>query len=268
MPYTSTRTSGATEDGAEDQVPNLRVIGTLGSHDTLQRVVGSRTPCRILDVPAGEGVFCDFLRKRGWEVHAADIDPGHFKLRDVPFTRVNLNEPLPYADGAFDAVSCVNGLHRLLFPQVALAEFFRILKPAGRLYVNVNNYSSLWKRMRFLLTGTLDESIETQDCFQTIADPQAHVRLPLMYTRLAALLAASGFDVVAVQPAAVSRHDRVVRPLAYAVAGAARLIAGHNAGSLRLSDGNHPAVLGGGSYIFIEAIRRDAAALAGKRPAR
>lgn len=248
----------ATDATISERVPNLQVIGTRGSHDTLQRVVGSRAPCRILDVPAGEGVFCDFLRKRGWEVHAADIDPGNFKLRDVPFTRVNLNEALPYADATFDAVSCVNGLHRLLFPQVALAQFFRILKPGGRLYVNVNNYSSLWKRMRFLLTGTLDQSIETQDCIQTIADPQAHVRLPLMYTRLAALLEATGFDVVTVQPAAVSRHDRLVRPLAYAVAATARVVARRRARTLRLADGNHPAVLAGGGYIFIEAVRRDA----------
>jgi SAM-dependent methyltransferase len=266
MPYTPAGTS-ATDTNSTERLRNLQVIGTRGSHDTLQRVVGSRPPCRILDVPAGEGVFCDFLRKRGWEVHAADIDPGNFKLPDVPFTRVNLNEALPYGDGTFDAVSCINGLHRLLFPQVALAEFFRILKPGGRLYINVNNYSSLWKRMRFLLTGTLDQSIETQDCIQTIADPQAHVRLPLMYTRLAALLEATGFDVVAVQPAAVSTHDRVMRPLAHAVAAVARLVAGRNAAALRLADGNHPAVLAGGGYIFIDAVRRDAVALERKRPA-
>jgi SAM-dependent methyltransferase len=244
-----------TERVGSEAAPRLQVIGTRGSHDTLRRVLASKAPCRILDVPAGEGVFCEFLRERGWEVHAADIDPGNFKLREVPFTRVNLNEALPFDDATFDAVSCINGLHRLLFPQVALAEFFRILKPGGRLYVNVNNYSSLWKRLRFLLTGTLDQSIETQDCIQTIADPQAHVRLPLMYTRLAALLRGTGFRIVDVQPAAVSAHDRAVRPFAHALAGIARVVAGRDDATWHLEDGNHPAVLAGGGYIFIEALR-------------
>jgi len=237
----------------------LNIIGVDRSHDTLRRIVGARAPCRILDVPAGEGVFCEFLRNRGWDVHAADIDPGNFKLRDVPFTRVNLNKALPFDDASFDAVSCINGLHRLLFPEVALREFSRILRPGGRLYVNVNNYSSVWKRLRFLATGSIDRMIETQECIQTIDDPEAHIRLPLMYPRLRAMLTRSGFTVLDVQPAAITPRDRMLVPLAMLVLGATRLLPKADGLGMQVADGNHRAVLAGGAYIFIDAIKSAAA---------
>jgi len=242
---------------ASHEPGRLNVIGVDRSHDTLQRVVGARTPCTILDVPAGEGIFCKFLQDRGWNVHAADIDPGNFKLRDIPFTKVNLNKALPFGDASFDAVSCVNGLHRLLFPEVALREFSRILRPGGSLYVNVNNYSSVWKRLRFLATGSIDRMIETQECIQTIDDPEAHIRLPLMYPRLRAMMSRSGFIVRAVHPAAVTTRDRILAPLAVLVWAASRLLPDADALGMQVADGNHRAVIAGGAYFFIDAVKSD-----------
>ena len=246
---------------ATTSVPqDLRIIGVEQSHDTLHKVVLARPPCSILDVPAGEGVFCALLKEHGWQVHAADIDPGNFRLRDVPFTKVNLNRALPFADASFDAVSCVNGLHRLLFPEVAIREFYRILKPGGTLYVNVNNYSSMWKRLRFLFTGSLDNEIDHPDCRQTILDPEAHVRLPLMYPRLREILVQSGFRIDLVLPAAVRMRDRLASPLALAVHGTQRL--GRAARGAPPLAGNHRAVIGGGAYLFIEAVKQPASTAA------
>ena len=241
----------------------LRIIGFERSHDTLRRVVQNRAPCKILDVPAGEGVFCAFLNERGWDVHAADIDPGNFRLRGVPFTRVNLNERLPFDDASFDAVSCINGLHRLIFPDVAIGEFFRILRPGGTLYVNVNNYSSLRKRLRFLLMGSLDRELDNQAVIQTIDDPQAHVRLPLMYPRLSAMLGASGFELKDVQAAGVRVSDRLLVPIALMVHAMDRLLRPGSRARVGIEAGNHHAVLAGGAYLFIEASKpREAAAAA------
>lgn len=247
--------AASTNTGDAQSAPRLRIIGVDGSHDTLRRVVGARSPCTILDVPAGEGVFCEFLRDRGFDVHAADIDPGNFRLQDIPFTRVNLNEALPFDDDRFDAVSCVNGLHRLLFPEVALREFFRILRPGGSLFVNLNNYSSIRKRLRFLLTGSLDQAIETQHCIQTIDDPQAHVRLPLMYPRLRTMLLRSGFEIVDVEAAAVTPRDRLLAPLALALRAADALVPASRKRDLGAEGGNENAVVAGGAYFFVEAAK-------------
>jgi SAM-dependent methyltransferase len=238
------------------RLAKLQVIGLARSHDTLQRVLGSRPPCKVLDVPAGQGVLCEFLKSRGWDVHAADIDPGNFKLRDVSFTRVNLNKALPFDDASFDAVCCVNGLHRLLFPGIAVREFARILRPGGRLYINVNNYASIWKRLRYLLAGSLDRTLDTQECTQTIDDPEANVRFALSFPRLRAILDATGFEIADVQPAAMNRRDRLLKPLAFLVHGLSRLVPGHTRRDVGMVDGNHLSVLAGGDYIFIEAFNR------------
>lgn len=229
----------------------LNVIGGERSHDTLQRVLSRVRPCKILDVPTGRGVLAKFLQERGWEVHSADIDPGNFRLDDIPFTQVNLNRTLPFDDGEFDAVSCINGLHRLLFPEVAVREFFRILRPGGRLYVNLNNYSSIAKRLRFLLTGSLDEELDSQDCIQTTDDPEANVRLPLLYPRLKDILEQTGFQIVDVQPAAVAHRDRILAPIAVMVRGASSLIRPFVRPQLRRVLENHPAIVAGGSYFFV-----------------
>ncbi len=246
----------ASDTGQPAKPFNLRIIGVERSHDTLQRVLSERTPCKILDVPAGEGVLCAFLKERGWDVHAADIDPGNFKLPGVPFTKVNLNRALPIDDASFDAICCVNGLHRLLFPDIAIREFFRILKPGGRLYINVNNYSSIWKRVRFLAAGSLDHMLDTQECIQTIDEPEAHVRLPLMFPRLQAILLHNGFEITTVKPAAMTRRDRLLYPLAMLVYGLTRLVPAAKRNEIGITAGNHRAVLTGGAYIFIEAAKR------------
>jgi SAM-dependent methyltransferase len=237
---------------------HLNVIGVKGSHDTLQRVLSTRRACRILDVPAGEGIISAFLKDKGWQVHAADIDPGNFKLNDVPFTSVNLNKALPFDDASFDAISCINGLHRLLFPDVATREFFRILRPGGQLYINVNNYSSIWKRLRFLMTGSIDEMIESQHCIQTIDDPDAHIRIPLMYPRLSAMLQRAGFELLDIKPAAVTSRDRLLAPIAMLLSAVGLLIPSAKRQQLRLLEGNHRAVFAGGAYLFIEAVKPSA----------
>src|SRR5437870_108185 len=91
----------------------LKVIGGRRSHEALREAFAALPPGKVLDAPAGTGVLSRFLRDLGWQVHAADIDPGNFAAQGFAFTRVDLNRGLPFEDGSFDAVVCANGLHRL-----------------------------------------------------------------------------------------------------------------------------------------------------------
>lgn len=242
-------------DLASTKAQPLQIIGVERSHDTLLKILETKSPAKILDVPAGQGVLAAYLKEKGWDVHAADIDPGNFRLAGVPFTQVNLNRKLPFADSSFDAVSCVNGLHRLMFPEIAIREFARMLRAEGTLYINLNNYSSIRKRLRFLLTGTIDQALESQECIQTIDDPEANIRLPLMYPRLHSMLQRSGFNVVDVKPAAISTLDRLLRPAALLVQVAGHTFPSSYRDRLGLPAGNISTVLGGGAYFFVEATK-------------
>ncbi len=230
-------------------------IGSLESHDALQTVLDAAPPGRVLDAPCGEGVLAEFLRVRGWDVQCADIDPALYRLDRAPMTTVDLNRPLPYQSASFDAVVCANALHRLFNPAGAVAEFHRLLRPGGRLYLNVNNYASLGRRLRFLLYGSLDNALNSGGCKQTIDNPEAHVRTALLLPQLVNHLRAAGFTPPVLYPAARPRTHVLSVPLTWLVLGASLLVPAKSRERNCLPFTNSASVLGGGRYVVIEATK-------------
>jgi SAM-dependent methyltransferase len=237
-------------------VSELRIIGGRQSHDVLRRVLADCKPGRVLDCPAGTGVLSEFLRERGFAVHCGDIDPGNFQAMGFPFTRVNLNRSIPLPDASFDLIVCANGLHRLFCPGAAIAEFHRLLKPGGRLYLTINNYASLMKRLRFLFYGSITNTINEGSFRQTIDDPEANVRNVLCYPQLANLLTGAGFEIVARRAASVRPIDRVLAPLGWLIALGALLISPRSRRRNHLAITNGSAILPGGKYLFLEVAKR------------
>lgn len=237
--------------------PALQPIGDVDAHDTLYRRLAEIPPCKVLDAPCGRGAASERMLERGFEVHAADIDEGLFKLDGVPFTRINLNRRLPFEDASFDLVVCANALHRLANPGGAVREFRRILRPGGRLLVNANNYANLVARLRFLIGGSMDSRVNDGVCQQTVDEPEAHLRHYLLYPQIANMLDAAGFDVVKVEAAAVRREHRLLRPLAWGIRQLARCVPARRRREDHIDVTASQAVLGGGRYVYIEARRRD-----------
>jgi SAM-dependent methyltransferase len=234
-------------------VSTPKVIGGRRSHDVLRRELAKGTPGRVLDAPAGTGVLAQYLRGLGWEVHCADIDCGNFELQGFPFTEVNLNRPLPFDDCSFDAVVCANGLHRLFNPGGAIREFFRLLVPGGRLYVTVNNYASLDMRLRFLIYGSLCNTVN-QGCFdQTIDDPEANVRHHLFYPQLANLLEQAGFQIARARAASLKPRHVLLAPLALPIWLASWIVAPSTARKNRIGETRRPPVFPGGKYLYLES---------------
>jgi SAM-dependent methyltransferase len=239
---------------------NLSIIGASDSHDTLLKVMNNHSPCRILDVPAGRGGFAQHLHNKGWDVQCADIDTGLFAADGIPIEQVNLNKSLPYEDSCFDAVSCINGIHRVLYPDRTIAELGRVLRPGGHLYLNVNNYSSIVKRLRFLCSGSLEEKITLPACEQTIKDPEAHIRNPLMFPRIALMLRDANFEIVDVKPAAVRARHRLLAPLAWLLKLLTALLPPGVRRRLRSDTGNASGVFPGGLYMLVVARKAEAPA--------
>lgn len=233
-----------------------QIIGGTGAHDAIRRVLRERPPSRVLDCPCGEGILSAYMRDLGWDVHCCDIDAGNMRVQGFPFQSADLNRGLPYRVGEFDTVVCANGLHRLFNPAGAISEFRRVLKPGGRLFLNLNNYASLDRRLRFLVYGSIDNSLNNQSCQQTISVPEANVRVPLLLPVVANLLNQNGFAIVGQWASGRRRSSPLLFPVALLLKFFGLFVPGKSRrrNHLKLTNGN--AALPGGQYLLLETIRQ------------
>lgn len=105
---------------------------------------------RVLDAGCGEGVLVEEYAGR-LAIEGIDASYASARVRQGSVTA------LPYADGAFECVLCLDVLEHLPGDDQrrALAELHRVLAPGGELLVSVPNLAHLQSRVRFLLTGRL-----------------------------------------------------------------------------------------------------------------
>ncbi|MFH8367460.1 class I SAM-dependent methyltransferase [Streptomyces sp. NPDC018031] len=100
---------------------------------------------RILDAGCGSGPLTAALRDRGAVVTGIDASAGMLALArrrlgdDAALHVADLNDRLPFADGAFDDVVASLVLHYLEDWGPALAELRRVLRPGGRLIASVDH---------------------------------------------------------------------------------------------------------------------------------
>lgn len=102
---------------------------------------------RILDVATGTGDMAIEVAKRNLSVQVFGID---FSQRMLDLGRIKIaqrgynqavslqtgsGECLPFADESFDGVICAFGIRNFADIQLGLREFFRVLKPGGRIVV-------------------------------------------------------------------------------------------------------------------------------------
>ena len=102
---------------------------------------------RILDVATGTGDMVIEVAKRNLSVQIFGIDfsqrmldLGRSKItrngyNQAVFLQIGSGECLPFADESFDGVICAFGIRNFADVQLGLREFFRVLKPGGRVVV-------------------------------------------------------------------------------------------------------------------------------------
>lgn len=193
--------------------------------DPLLDAAGAETRTRLLDVGTGPGHIASRAQARGADVTGMDIAAAMIELArrrhpGVAFVQAAA-ESLPFANGAFDAVVGGFILPHLSRPEVALAEFRRVLAPAGRVALSMWDVPERTRLLGVLVDAVADAGsttpagVPTGPPFFRYAGDAA----------LRELLTVTGFDRIQV------RHIRFV----HRVSSAAALWDDLLAGTVRMS---------------------------------
>ncbi len=108
------------------------------------QLLGLTTADHVLDVGCGSGGPALFLSREigcavtGVDINEAGIRAGRVQAREagvedkVHFRHADVREPLPFSDGTFDAIVCMDVMCHLPDRRRLFAEWRRVLKPGGR----------------------------------------------------------------------------------------------------------------------------------------
>lgn len=104
---------------------------------------------RILDAGCGSGRTLVELADYGGEVCGIELSSDAAELaraRGLGDVQVGRLEELPWEDGAFDLITCLDVIEHVPDDVTALVELRRVARPGGWLLVTVPAYQALWSR--------------------------------------------------------------------------------------------------------------------------
>jgi SAM-dependent methyltransferase len=119
---------------------------------TRRRLPRDVPPGRALEVGCAEGYYLLALRERGWQVAGVEISPEMARVARDEYgldVRTGAAETTlaDYADASFDLVAMWHVLEHVTDPAGVLKQIRRILKPNGRLVLEVPNFRGLSRSM-------------------------------------------------------------------------------------------------------------------------
>src|SRR5438874_13314990 len=135
-------------------------LSTPGIQDAVMAAIASANiqsplPGEALDIGSRKGELIGAIRTRfGLRRTACDYTDTLMKDSTQRVDIVDLNAGnLPYLDGRFCLVTCVETIEHLEQPRSLLREIFRVLESGGFAVITTPNTLNLRSRLRYLMTG-------------------------------------------------------------------------------------------------------------------
>jgi ubiquinone/menaquinone biosynthesis C-methylase UbiE len=122
----------------------------------MREKIGHVAGLHILDAGCGPGILASYLVSKGASVTGLDVSPKMLELAKgrlgdkAVLHLANMAEPMPFlASGAFDLIASSLAIDYVRDWSVPLAEFWRVLKPGGRLVFSAQHPvgSFLWYQL-------------------------------------------------------------------------------------------------------------------------
>lgn len=104
---------------------------------------------KLLDVACGTGTYLGIAKKFGADAVGCDISENMVRIcknKGIDNVFVNDYHTLPFKDGTFDLILCINAIHYSDNPKVAINEMRRVLSKDGTIlftYFNNLNFRSI-----------------------------------------------------------------------------------------------------------------------------
>jgi SAM-dependent methyltransferase len=233
-------------------------------HEAVVRILAQLPRGIVLDVPAGEGALAARLLCAGFRVRCCDLYPEIFRLREVEIKRGDLSgAQLPYAEGEFDYITCIEGLEHIENPQQAIREFYRLLKPNGHLITSVPNILNIEERIKWLLYGytshfkplSREHLEDLRREYGEMEEIALHVN-PISYSELRYTLERYGFEICQLYRDKPKAQLWAYKPLVWLIRLLARFASEEKRRARWTNELHSNEVLLGGNTLIVHAIRK------------
>ena len=135
----------------------IKSIAPTSIHAKAISLIQNEPPGKVLDIPCGEGYASEKLNGLGFQVYAADIvEPSSKLCNIVEFRQIDMNCPVSHQTDFFDYIYCIEGIEHIENPFHLISEFYRILKPNGKLIISTPNLLNVYRRLRYFILGYSD----------------------------------------------------------------------------------------------------------------
>ena len=128
--------------------------GFYSSHQQLLRLLGQGGGRSLLDVGCAQGVVASGLKKQGWSVVGVEPDPfdaDEARKLGVRVITGYMEDVFETSADHYDIVLFADVLEHMAFPEDALRDARRLLKPDGFVVASIPNVAHLAVRLQLLM---------------------------------------------------------------------------------------------------------------------